>query len=131
MLDIGRLPDEKRIYKILVSHPSRPLDELMIPLPEDIYAAVANQKLIQFMDKNATKWLGVQTMLAAYEIAPSEAVYFGDDNDDLEPIRRCGWGVAVENALDVVKAAADDVTASNDADGVARFLEAQVPLPGG
>ena len=45
-----------------------------------------------------------------------------DDNDDLEPIRRCGYGVAVSNALDCVKAAADEVAESNDEDGVARTL---------
>ena len=44
------------------------------------------------------------------------------DNDDLEPIRRCGYGVAVSNALDCVKAVADEVAESNDEDGVARTL---------
>ena len=52
----------------------------------------------------------------------ADAVFFGDDNDDIEPIRECGCGVAVSNALDSVKAAADFITESNDEDGVARFL---------
>ena len=38
-------------------------------------------------------------------------------------LRACGVGVAVENALAEVKAAADYITASNDADGVAKWLE--------
>lgn len=38
-------------------------------------------------------------------------------------ISRAGSGVAVDNALPEVKAAADEVTASNDEDGVAEALE--------
>ena len=56
-------------------------------------------------------------------ISPEEAVYFGDDQDDLEPIRMCAMGVAVSNANEEVKAAADYVCGSNDEDGVDGFLE--------
>lgn len=38
-------------------------------------------------------------------------------------ISRAGSGVAVDNALPEVKAAADEVAASNDEDGVAEALE--------
>ena len=65
---------------------------------------------------------GIQKMLETYEITPDQAIYFGDDNDDVEPIRRCGCGVAVSNALERVRDVADYITESNDKDGVARFL---------
>ena len=74
------------------------------------------------MSSAATKWNGVLKMLEAYRIDAARAVYFGDDNDDLEPIRRCGCGVAVSNALECVREAADYITGSNDEDGVAMFL---------
>ena len=61
-------------------------------------------------------------MLEAYQIDADQAVCFGDDNDDIEPIRRCGCGVAVRNALECVRETADYVTGSNDEDGVANFL---------
>ena len=35
----------------------------------------------------------------------------------------CGLGITVANGIDEVKAEADYVTESNDADGVARFVE--------
>jgi hydroxymethylpyrimidine pyrophosphatase-like HAD family hydrolase len=50
-------------------------------------------------------------------------VSFGDDKNDLEMIKRCGIGVAVENALDEVKNVAKYVCKSNNDDGVARWLE--------
>ena len=43
------------------------------------------------------------------------------------PIRRCGCGVAVSNALECVREAADYIAGSNDEDGVAMFLAGRVP----
>ena len=37
----------------------------------------------QIMNKKATKWNGIQMMLRACHISTEEAVYFGDDNDDI------------------------------------------------
>ena len=61
-------------------------------------------------------------MLDICNCSPNETVYFGDDQDDIEPIRMCGLGVAVSNGIDAVKDAADYITESNDNDGVANFL---------
>ena len=67
---------------------------------------------------------GIRMMLDAFQIGTDKAVYFGDDNDDIEPITKCGCGVAVANALPAVLAIADYVTGSNDEDGVAAYLSA-------
>ena len=120
--DLREIARRIGIYKILASHPEIPVDQIPLDLPEDTYITVAEGKLIQVMDRKATKWNGVRKMLEAYGIGAAEAVFFGDDNDDIEPIRKCGCGVAVSNALDSVKAVADYITESNDEDGVARFL---------
>lgn len=120
--DIRELPQRETIFKILASHPQIPADEIALSLPEDTYTTIAEHKLMQVMSTSATKWNGVQKMLEAYGILPEQAIYFGDDNDDLEPIRRCGCGVAVSNALESIREAADYVTKSNDEDGVAAFL---------
>ena len=121
--DIRTIARECRVYKILASHPEIPADEIPVILPENTYSTVADGKLLQVMSRSATKWNGIRKMLEAYGIDPSEAAYFGDDNDDAEPIRNCGCGVAVSNALDCIREIADYVVQSNDEDGVARFLE--------
>lgn len=119
-----RLPDCGRIYKILLSGPAEELREAAEKaLTGDAYLTVANGDLLQIMDRGATKWNGVRAMLGALGAAPEDAVYFGDDNDDLEPIRRCGTGVAVANAIGAVLDAADEAAADNDSDGVARWIE--------
>ena len=75
------------------------------------------------MSNEATKWNGIKQMLSYFGVSPSEAVYFGDDNDDIEPIKNCGLGVAVSNAIPSVLDIGDRIIDSNDMDGVAKFIE--------
>lgn len=118
------LPTESIIYKLLLSCKARNIEqEVKEALTADTYMTVAEGKLIQIMSTAATKWNGVRAMLKAAGVRQSDAVYFGDDNDDIEPIKNCGVGVAVSNAIAEVLGAADVITESNDRDGVARYLE--------
>ena len=55
-------------------------------------------------------------------IPMEQTMSFGDGLNDLSMIRAAGIGVAMENAVDEVKAAADRVTQSCDADGVAAMI---------
>ena len=56
-------------------------------------------------------------------IDPEETLAMGDEGSDLPLLRAAGIAVAMENASEIVKAAADFVTASCDEDGVALALE--------
>ena len=109
--------------KILVHLDSEEtLSTVQKELTDDVYATVANGFLMQIMSKEATKWNGIRAMLEISHDSPAETVYFGDDYDDIEPIKLCGIGVAVSNGIAEAKAVADYVAESNDADGVAKFL---------
>lgn len=121
------LPTQGTLYKILVSSKGNTLyGQVENILTDDVYYTVANGNLVQIMSKNATKWNGICAMLEALNISKAETVYYGDDNDDIEPIQMCGTGVAVANALETVISEADYVTGSNDEDGVAHFIEENV-----
>ena len=50
-------------------------------------------------------------------------VAFGDMPNDVPMLQWAGHGVAVGNAHEQVLAVADEVTATNDDDGVAKVLE--------
>lgn len=67
-------------------------------------------------------------MATLLHIPLSEIVSFGDDRNDMEMLRICGTGVAVSNAVMDVKAVADDITLSNDADGVADWIDKNILL---
>lgn len=119
-----KLPTESVIFKIILSSTSNNIcSEVKKALTADTYMTVADGKLIQIMSTAATKWNGIKAMLEAVGVDRSDAIYFGDDNDDIEPIKNCGTGVAVSNAVDEVLEAADYITESNDMDGVTRYIE--------
>uniref|UniRef100_UPI0027BA5DED HAD hydrolase family protein n=1 Tax=Corynebacterium bovis TaxID=36808 RepID=UPI0027BA5DED len=68
--------------------------------------------------------LSAETLREAHRrVEPRHVVAFGDMANDLEMIAWAGHGVAMGNAIPALKDAADEVTASNDDDGVARVLE--------
>lgn len=62
-------------------------------------------------------------MLEILNIKKEEAIAIGDDNNDLSMFEQVGYKVAMENAIDSVKQKADEITLSNDEDGVAIFLD--------
>lgn len=112
------------VFKILVSNEKVDLNEhINSIITEDSYFSVAVGTLFQIMSKTATKLNGVKAMLEAFEIGPEDAVYFGDDNDDIESLKWCGIGVTVKNAIPQASSVAKDFTASNDEDGVALWIE--------
>ena len=59
-------------------------------------------------------------------IAREEIMAFGDGANDIHLMREVGSGVAMSNAIEAVKEAADYIAGSNDEDGVAEFLETYV-----
>lgn len=121
------LPTQGTLYKVLVSSKSNTwYGQVENILTDEVYYTIANENLVQIMSKKATKWNGIRTMLEALNISKTETAYFGDDNDDIEPIQMCGMGVAVANAIEAVIREADYITDSNDQDGVARFVEANI-----
>lgn len=72
--------------------------------------------------RDADKGKALLTMCRHEGIAPSDTMAFGDGGNDIPIIRQAAIGVAMGNANDEVKAAADYVTTSVDEDGVAHAL---------
>lgn len=72
---------------------------------------------------DATKFTGLLFVMAHLRIPPSEVAAFGDDSVDTVMLRHCGVGVAMANAIDETKAAADHICPSCDEDGMARWIE--------
>ena len=76
--------------------------------------------------KKATKQNAIEDLLNALNIESKNTAAFGDDYTDIGMLEYCGLGVAVENAIQPVKDAADDVCGSNEEDGVARYIEVMI-----
>lgn len=74
-----------------------------------------------FIDVNAkgvNKWVGMERFFERYEISPQNTMAFGDGGNDIQMLQGAGIGIAMANASEVVKVAADDVTATTEEDGI-------------
>lgn len=72
--------------------------------------------------KGTSKATGIDDICSYLGIDIAETMAFGDGGNDLAMLRHAGIGVAMGNANDEVKAAADYVTDSVDDDGIANVL---------
>ena len=77
----------------------------------------------KFSCANATKEYAIQLLSEKIDIPVEKIIAFGDDFNDIGMLKLCGKGIAMENAIKQVKDNADDITKSNNEDGVAWFLE--------
>ncbi|MDD2619118.1 MAG: Cof-type HAD-IIB family hydrolase [Syntrophomonadaceae bacterium] len=77
---------------------------------------------LEIMNRSANKGIALKIVADHYNIAREEVLAVGDSYNDLNMLEWAGTGIAMGNAPDVVKAAADFVTLSNEEEGVAEAL---------
>eukprot|EP00322_Chrysochromulina_rotalis_P006442 CAMPEP_0115841192 /NCGR_PEP_ID=MMETSP0287-20121206/7163_1 /TAXON_ID=412157 /ORGANISM="Chrysochromulina rotalis, Strain UIO044" /LENGTH=283 /DNA_ID=CAMNT_0003294833 /DNA_START=221 /DNA_END=1072 /DNA_ORIENTATION=+ len=85
---------------------------------------IAAEMHIEFVDQAVNKAAAIERLCEISCVPLTSVVAFGDAMNDVEMLGRVGLGVAMQNARDAVKAAADETCAyTNDQDGVARKCE--------
>jgi len=77
----------------------------------------------EFTAQGIDKANALNEVLVPMGIKPEDTISFGDGQNDLSIINFAGIGVAMGNAVDELKKAADEITLSNDEDGIAHVLE--------
>lgn len=82
-----------------------------------------NNGLIELSAPGITKAAGLSVVAERLGVDPAAILAFGDMPNDVPMLRMAGHGVAMGNAHPEALAAADEITASNSEDGVARVLE--------
>lgn len=75
------------------------------------------------MRTGCSKASGMIALAGQFGVPLEQVMALGDNNNDIEMLKRAGWGVAMGQAPLNVKAVARSVTASNAGDGVARAIE--------
>lgn len=78
---------------------------------------------IEFNAKDASKGAALRVLCRVLGVDIKDTMAFGDGSNDLAMIRTAGIGVAMANAYQGLKDAADYITLSNDEDGVAHAIE--------
>ena len=79
-------------------------------------------RTVEISKKGVNKASGMLELCRIYNAGPGEAVAIGDDVNDVAMLKAAGMGVAMGNAAEKIKAAADYITESIENDGAAIAL---------
>lgn len=101
---------------------TRVFQELAEAFP-DLLATSSIANNIEVNIRDANKGYALIRLCGLLGIDMAETVAFGDGGNDVTLLQAAGTGVAMANACEEAKAAADAVTLSNTEDGIADFLE--------
>ena len=91
-----------------------------------LYVTQSSFDIVELLHPEVSKGNALSIIAADLTIKPEEIVAFGDNHNDIGMLRLAGLGVAMGNAHEEVKAAADYITLSNAEDGVAVVTEEMI-----
>jgi Cof subfamily protein (haloacid dehalogenase superfamily) len=115
------------INKLLFIDTAERIRPLRARLEAELHGAAtvvqALPDMLEILPLGASKGGGVKRLLDALGIDPANMIAFGDAENDIEMLQMAGIGVAMGNASEIAKRAADIITSSNDEDGIADALE--------
>lgn len=89
---------------------------------DELYLAISKTNYLEIVNPTVNKGKALAYLAAKFGIKREEVMAIGDSNNDLDMLEYAGWGVAMGNAVDHVKAKAQAVTCGNDEDGVAEAI---------
>ena len=99
------------------------MQTIAMKYPEFSFIKDVESDLYDINSKEATKLNGIRELANYFGICLSEIVAFGDGYSDVEMLRSCGIGVAMENSAEECKAVSNFICEDCDNDGVAHWLE--------
>ena len=73
--------------------------------------------------ENVDKWYAIEYLISKLNIEKEEVITMGDNINDKKMIQEAGLGVAMGQSTPAIKEIANEITTSNEEDGVAAFLE--------
>lgn len=124
--DLRQQLDSLQITKLMVSdeiNNDTTRADLERHLRDRAIVVQAVSEYIEIIPLGVSKWTGLRWLLNEMGIDPVAVMAVGDGENDLDMLRSVGLGVAMGNANDAVKAAADVVVGSNEAAGVAEAIK--------
>lgn len=78
---------------------------------------------LEIMPTTASKTSAINILQKKFNVDKSEIIAMGDNYNDIDMLEYAGLGIAMGNAPEEVKGHANDITLTNDEDGVAEALK--------
>ncbi|MFD4611893.1 HAD family hydrolase [Streptomyces sp. NPDC058440] len=115
------------LNKIYIQHPELTDDELADVARRTaggfVSVTMAGEGIVELLPLGLSKATGLSLAARRLGLKAADAIAFGDMPNDIPMFAWASRGVAMANAHKELKAVADEVTASNDEDGIAVLLE--------
>lgn len=114
------------VKAMMLEHPDRlkEVEQALRPVAEnELYMTITKPFFLEFMNPAVDKGKSLVTLAQHLNVPMEQVIAVGDSYNDISMIKAAGLGVAMGNAVEAVKQAADYETADNEHDGVARVVE--------
>ncbi|WP_064092238.1 Cof-type HAD-IIB family hydrolase [Rossellomorea aquimaris] len=102
---------------------------------DDVHAELIDHRrwaapwhIIEIVKTGLNKAVGIERVASSLNIPQERIIAFGDEDNDLEMLEYAGTGVAMGNAIGPLKDIANEVTLSNEEDGIGHFLQKRFNL---
>lgn len=90
---------------------------------EDLEVVSSWPNNVEIMPAGTSKGEAVKRLAEILKIKPEEVICMGDSENDLSMIKYAGLGIAMGNAIDLIKENADYITDTNENSGVGKAIE--------
>ncbi|GEO62932.1 Cof-type HAD-IIB family hydrolase [Companilactobacillus nantensis] len=125
--DPDDLPADFEIVKAIINGDESELDDISDIVHKrfdhDYFVVRTGVGFLEIFPQHVNKGTAIKELTKSLGIDLSEVIAMGDRDNDLPMLKIVGKGVAMENAVPEVKAAADFVTSDNNHSGVGRAIE--------
>lgn len=122
--DFDTVVNNDDIYQVMLSSRKEDYSKIMKQTNSSKITAWWD-RAVDIIPSNSGKGTGIEKILDYYGFNKSEALAFGDGNNDIEMLQTVGTGLAMENASDELKAVADGIIGHVADNGIYHFcLEA-------
>ncbi|MEU0682980.1 HAD family hydrolase [Streptomyces albogriseolus] len=115
------------LNKLYIQHPELTSDELAAAAEHTaggfVTVVMAGEGIVELLPLGLSKATGLSLAARRLGVKAAETIAFGDMPNDIPLFAWSGHGVAMANAHRELRAVADEVTASNEDDGIAVVLE--------
>jgi hydroxymethylpyrimidine pyrophosphatase-like HAD family hydrolase len=116
------------LNKLYIQHPGGLSDDALAEaaralVGDMVGVVVAGPGIVEMLPLGLTKATGLSLAARRLGVPASRTIAFGDMPNDVPMLAWAGHGVAMANAHPALKAVADEVTASNEEDGIALVLD--------
>lgn len=98
-------------------------EAMRAPFEDQVTAAFSAPFYFEYTDQGIDKAKALDEVFPQKGISPENMIAFGDGQNDRSIIEYAGIGVAMGNAVQEILDIADEVTTSNNEDGIADFLD--------